>query len=165
MDLIRALSGQYRGNLAMLRQCITDVDERTWLGGTHPRTFWRICYHALYYTHLYLMPTEHDFVRWEKHRDCTDLWDEEGTNPPEVEPYTQSEMLEYLDCLDSKIVEFVSALDLTSTESGFSWYPKLEKLDHQILNVRHLGIHLGQLSELAMQGGVDEIQWKTRVPR
>ncbi len=165
MDLIRALAGQYRANLAMLRQCVTESDEATWLGGEHPRTLWRVCYHALYYTHLYLMPTEHDFVPWEKHRPCTDLWDEEGVLPPLLEPYTQTEMLEYLDWLDGKIVEFVSALDLESPESGFSWYPNLQKIDHQILNIRHLGIHLGQISERAMLGGVDEIQWKTRIPR
>ncbi|MCA0360488.1 MAG: hypothetical protein LCH41_05490 [Armatimonadetes bacterium] len=165
MDLIRALSGQYRANLAMLRQCLMESDEATWLGGEHPRTMWRICYHALYYTHLYLMPTEHDFVPWDKHRPCTDLWDEEGVLPPLLEPYTQTEMLEYLDWLDGKIVEFVSALDLESQESGFSWYPNLQKLDHQILNIRHLGIHLGQISERAMLGGVDEIHWKTRIPR
>ncbi len=161
MEVKRALIGQYRAALAMLRQTIADVPEVTWLAGRHPRNFWRIAYHALFYTHLYAMPTEHDFVAWTKHSDCTDLWDE-----PEVkEPYTQSEVLEYLDFIDAHIGDWVQALDLDSQESGFSWYPDLQKLDHQMVNLRHLAGHAGQLAELAMNGGVDEVAWSTRVPR
>jgi len=39
-------------------------------------------------------------------------------------------------------------------ESGFSWY-SIPKLDHQLLNLRHLQGHVGQLSELVMATGAD----------
>jgi hypothetical protein len=145
----------------MTRQCLSDCPEGTWLAGHHPRNFWRIAYHALFYTHLYAMPTEHDFVPWEKHREVTVLWE----NPPVEEPYTKEELLSYLDYIDANIEAWVDNLDLESTESGFSWYPNLEKLDHQILNIRHLAGHMGQLSELVMSDGVSEIDWCTRNPR
>lgn len=157
----RALKGQYRAGLAMLRQTITDCSEETWLSGTHPRTYWRIAYHALFYTHLYAMQTEHDFVAWEKQRECADLWGE----PPVLPPYTQSEVIEYLDFIDSNIETWVDNLDLNANDSGFHWYDPIEKLDHQLLNVRHLAGHVGQLSELAMQAGLEDFKWSTRVPR
>lgn len=162
MDIKRALKGQYRAGLKMLRQCIADASEDLWASGGHPRTYWRIAYHAVFYTHLYLMPTKEDFQPWDKHRDgATDLWED----PPVIEPYSQVELLEYLDWLDANVSDFVDRLDLESPESGFEWYPNIEKLDHQILNIRHLAGHMGQLSELAMRGGIEEIDWSTRVPR
>ncbi len=157
----RALTGQYRAALAMLRETIEKCPPEVWLGGEHPRTFWRIAYHALFYTHLYAMQTEHDFVKWEKHKDCTDLW----KNPPIVEPFTQPELLEYLDFIDQNITGWVEKLDIETPECGFSWYKSIEKLDHQILNIRHLAGHAGQLAEVVMRAGVDEINWSTRVPR
>jgi hypothetical protein len=161
MDIKRALKGQYRAGLAMLRQTISKCSSEVWVSGTHPRTYWRIAYHALFYTHLYAMQTEHDFVAWDKHRECTDLW----RNPPELESYTQAELLEYLDFIDSSIEAWVDQLDLEADDSGFSWYEKIEKIDHQLLNIRHLAGHMGQLSELAMNNGVEEIEWSTRIPR
>lgn len=163
MPLKRAITGQYRASLAMLRETIELCPVATWEGGTHPRNFWRIAYHALHFTHLYLMPSPEEFVRWELHRDCTDLWND--ANPPVVEPYTQAEILEYLDYIDSSVSGWVDRLDLESMQSGFSWYPNLPKLDHQILTIRHLAGHAGQLSELIMQAGIEEIKWITRVPR
>jgi hypothetical protein len=108
------------------------------------------------------MPTAEDFVPWELHRDCTDLWITE--KPSIVEPYSKAQLLEYLDFIDASISGWVERLDLDSQESGFSWYPNLPKLDHQLLNLRHLAGHAGQLSELLMQAGA-EIKWSTRVPR
>ena len=157
----RALIGQYRAALAMLRDTLTQCPEVAWTKGDHPRNFWRIAYHALYYTHLYAMPSEADFVPWEKHRPCTDLWE----NPPVLEAYTKPELLEYLEFIDSNIQAWVLNLDLDSPETGISWYKNMEKLDHQILNIRHLAGHVGQLSELVMLAGVDEVSWSSRVPR
>ena len=163
MPIKRALKGQYRAALAMLRQTIELCPAETWLAGDHSRNFWRIAYHALHFTHCYSMPTAEDFVTWELHRDCTDLWDD--ANPPVLEPYTKEEILDYLNFIDESISGWVDRLDLDSQESGFSWYPNLPKLDHQLLNLRHLAGHAGQLSELVMQAGVHEIKWSTRVPR
>ena len=154
MDKIKnALIGQYRGTLAMLYDAMNKCPEDLWLEGKHPRNFWRIAYHAIHYTHLYLMQTEADFVPWEKHIETAkDVW-EEG-NPPVLEPYTKQELLGYLDYVYDHVEEWVARLDLETDDPGFHWY-KIPKMDHQILNVRHLGGHVGQLSELLMARGID----------
>src|SRR5580658_6594217 len=81
MNIKSALKGQYHAGLAMLRQCVERCPADVWTSGTHPRTFWRIAYHAIFYTHLYLGQNEQAFRQWEKHRDCGGLWAE-----PPVEP-------------------------------------------------------------------------------
>lgn len=156
MEVQRALKGQYGAGLAMLRECIQLCPDDLWASGVHPRTFWRIAYHALFYTHLYLMPTEKAFVAWEKHHDqARILWDddEEGV-PPQETTYTQKDLLEYLDFIHTSMPNWVDALDLNAPTSGFSWY-RIPKLDHQFVNLRHLGIHVGQLQELLYAHGIE----------
>ncbi len=154
MDVKAALKGQYHAGLAMLRNGIEQCPSDLWEAGEHPRTFWRIAYHVLFYTHLYLMPEEAAFEPWARHRpDVRRLWTDDSV-PPLDPPYTQGELLEYLDLIDRNVDAWVDALDLSSPSSGFSWY-SIPKLDHQILNVRHLGVHVGQLEELLMARGID----------
>jgi hypothetical protein len=157
-----ALTGQYRAGLAMLRAAVEACPDDLWAEGEHPRTTWRIVYHALFYTHLYLMSDEVAFRPWEKHRPhARILWedDEEGM-PPRDDFYSQTDLLGYLDWIDERVATWVEALDLESPESGFPWYP-IPKLDHQILNVRHLQGHVGQVSELLMARGF-ETPWVAR---
>lgn len=147
----------------MLRQCVERCPQDVWVSGTHPRNFWRIAYHAVFFGHLYLMQGEAAFVPWEHHRaSATDLWD--ATNTPVIEPYAREEVIEYIDWLDSQVEPVVDGLDLDSKDSGFSWYPDMAKLDHELMSIRHIQGHVGQLSELLMAHGVDT-DWCRRVPR
>lgn len=159
MDVPAALSRQYKAGLVMLADVIDKCPDELWVSGTHPRTFWRIAYHACFYTHLYLQPEEAAFQPWDKHRDCSGLWPED--NDPIEEPFSRAEMNDYVDFLYGQVDSFLSRLDLDSRESGFSWYPSFPKLDHQILTVRHLQGHVGQLSEILMQHGIDT-GWNSR---
>ncbi len=146
----------------MLRQSIERCPDDVWAAGAHPRTFWRVTYHTLYYTHLYLMPKLEDFKEWDQHQNQAKiLWDddEDGIPPMEV-TYTQADMLEYLDQIDGNLAAWLDAIDFDSPESGFYWY-KIPKLDHQILNVRHLGVHVGQLQELLYAQDID-LDWVSR---
>jgi hypothetical protein len=159
-EIKRALKGQYHAGLAMLRQAVEKCPEDLWLAGTHPRNTWRIAYHALYYTHLYLQTREEAFVPWAKHREHVPaLWDDELESPPVVPPYSKADILEYLELVDAGVDGWVEALDLASQDPGFWWY-KIPKLDHQILNVRHLGGHVGQIWELVFSRGID-LDWVT----
>lgn len=155
MDIRSALKGQYHAGLAMLRETVDLCPEDMWFSGRHPRQYWRIAYHATFYTHLYLAQNEKSFKKWEKGRDeCRSL----AEGPPGVESYSKAEILEYVDLLDSHVDSAVDALDLESPETGFYWYPNMTKLDHQLLNLRHLQGHVGQLSELLMANGM-ETNW------
>jgi hypothetical protein len=161
MDVQAALTGQYRAGLGMLRQCIERCPDEVWASGEHPRQFWRIAYHALFYTHLYLMPRLEDFEPWEKHQgQARALWLDDEEPPVNETTYSREEVLEYLSSVEERVSDWVAALGLSSTESGFYWY-KIPKLDHQVLNVRHLGVHVGQLQELLYARGVD-LDWMGR---
>ncbi len=147
----------------MLRECIELCPDDLWEAGEHPRTFWRIAYHALYYAHLYSMKDEAAFHPWEKHQDqARTLWDDDEDGvPPWETTYSRAEMLQYLGWVQENVSGWLDDVDLASLDSGFSWY-SIPKLDHMILNVRHLQGHVGQLSELLMSRGI-EASWVSRV--
>lgn len=152
MDARNALKRQNRAALAMLRQVVERCPDDTWIAGTHPRTFWRIAYHAAAYAHLYLFPDLASFQPWAKHRlESTYL---EGDTPV-VEPYSKSEMLECIDGIISDIDPRLDAIDLEAESCGFTWYPTVSRLELQILSLRHLHGHIGQLSEILLANGVD----------
>lgn len=146
----------------MLRETVEICPEELWKSGEHPRAYWRIAYHATFYTHLYMMQNMESFRKWEKGRDeCRSL----AEGPEGVEAYSKSDILEYVDLLDSHVDAAVDALDLDSSETGFSWYPNMAKLDHQLMNLRHLQGHVGQLSELLMANGIETTWMGIRGPR
>ena len=152
MNLQAALSTQYKAALLMLRQAVERCPDEIWTGREHPRNPWRIAYHAVFFVHLYLMPNLDAFVPWEKHRENADtLW----ATPPKIEPYTQAELIAYIDEVYGKVDEFLAALDFDAQDSGFDWYPNFPKLDHVILGVRHIQGHVGQLSEILFEQGID----------
>ena len=164
MEIRDALKEQLHAGLGMLRQCVERCPDDLWTAGEHPRTYWRVAFHAVYFTHLYLGQGEDAFVPWPgRTADTEGMWQE----PWDLEPYelpgdaavaTPAQMLAYLAFVDGLVDTTVDGLDLDSDESGFSWYQKVSKLSHELLNLRHLQGHVGQLSELLMARGID-IDW------
>ncbi len=142
----------------MLREAIEKCPDEVWEGGTHPRNPWRIAFHALFYTHLYLMPNQEAFEPWAKNRKmCRVLWDDDE-EPAPIEPaYSKAELIEYLQLVKENLDEWIDALDLEAPDCGIPWYD-MPKLDHQLLTLRHLGIHLGQIQELVFAAGGD-LNW------
>ena len=165
MDLKNAMAGQFRAGLAMLRECVERCPDDLWSATVDkpPRTFWRIAYHAAFYTHFYLAQTQSDFTPWSKHvRHAVMTFADEGQElPPEGTVYTQADVMGFIDHLSDRIDGMLDALDLASPESGFPWYPDFPKLDHVLLTLRHLGVHVGQLQELLFARGV-EPDWVSR---
>jgi hypothetical protein len=144
----------------MLRQCVERAPDEAWTQGEHPRQTWRIAYHAAAYAHLYLFPNLASFQPWSKHRlDCTYL---EG-EAPHAEPYTKEELLECIDHIDSEVNSRLDAIDLEADSCGFTWYPSVTRVELQILSLRHLHGHIGQLSEILLSHGVDT-DWKGPAP-
>ncbi len=67
--------------------------------------------------------------------------------PPKTgRPYTKAEVLAYWSICGSLVDDAVDALDLTDPQSGFSWY-KVPKMEHQIVNIRHIQYHQAQLAD------------------
>lgn len=155
MDLRRALKNQHHAALSMMRQAVQVCPPDLWLGGEHPRSTWRIVFHAAAYVHLYLYPNLEAWNRWEHHRQsCTYLeGDAEAT-----EPYTQAQLAQYVDLIDQEVDERIDALDLDEAWCGFSWYPEVTRGELLILSLRHLHGHLGQVHERLIARGLD-VEW------
>ena len=157
MNVQAALKGQYHAALAMLKQAIEQCPNDLWDGGGYPVPFWRVVYHTLYATHLYLQQNEQAFHPWEHHREGhQDLpWPpDSGTKIDD--PYTKAQMLDYWRLCDAMIHTDVDRLDLDAEESGFSWHKTMPKLEHQIHNIRHIQHHAALLAgRLRLANGTD----------
>jgi hypothetical protein len=86
------------------------------------------------------------------------LWVDLNQEVPPVETtYTQVELLEYVAFVETSVQGWLREMDLEAQTSGFSWY-SVPKLDHQFVNLRHLGVHIGQLQERLMEQRI-ETEW------
>jgi hypothetical protein len=157
MDATSVIQSQYLAALAMLEQAVQKCPASVWDDAQDKNRFWLFAFHTLFFTHLYLQPTEEEFVRWHKHR-------EEVDNEPFVgEPYTPAEILEYIDFCRDQVAQQLPKLDYTAP-SGFSWLP-FNKLELQFYNIRHIQHHTGELYErLGTRAGV-ELRWVGKWPR
>ena len=52
----------------------------------------------------------------------------------------------------------VDVMDLTSPECGFSWY-RVSKLEHQLVNLRHLQHHTAQLADRLRTATDMHVRW------
>lgn len=160
MESLRsALKGQYHACLAMLREAVETCPEEIWHGGRPPRQFWRLAYHTLYYTNMYLEDCADDFAEWDKHRD--EVESDAEREKLDAAPYSKDEILEYLTLVQERVDARVDAMDLEAAECGIPWY-KMPKLDHQFVNIRHVQEHVGQLRDRLLEAGIDQ-KWVGRV--
>lgn len=150
MNYQQIIRSQYLATLEMLKQVIEQCPETLWNDPADKNKFWHVAYHALFYVHFYLHPTEKDFRPWAKQRKAHDL-------AQTADPYSREEVLEYLAFCQQQVEEKVPQLDLDA-ESGFSWLP-FNKAELQIYNIRHLQQHAGELMErLGSRAGL-EVDW------
>ena len=152
-QLRSVLKSQYHASLAMLREAVERCPDTTWYDTTPTNAFWQIAYHALFFAQFYMQPDEHTFVAWARHQanvqnpdGIAGEPDPKSTRPLIPQPYSRADVLAYWDYCDQQVDEWVEALDLTRKDSGFSWY-SVSKLEHQIVNIRHIQHHAAQLAD------------------
>ena len=147
MSIQDIIKSQYRASLEMLRESIVKCSDTLWVDPAYKNKFWHIAYHALFYTHLYLQEDGRTFVPWSKHRQEYEFLGPFPWPPhkePNIgEPYSQEDVLEYLEVCQNEVGGRVSSLNLEAA-SGFDWLP-FDKLELQFYNIRHLQHHTGQL--------------------
>jgi len=148
-SILQSIERQYRASLAMLGEAIERCPESLWIAEEHKNRYWHVAYHAVFYTHFYLHPTEGDFRAWVKHQQ-----DSQYLGPPPrasegarkiPRPYSKADVLEYHELCRAEVEAKVRTLDL-GAPSGFSWLP-FSKLELQFYNIRHLQHHTGQLAD------------------
>lgn len=164
MNLRSVLKSQYHASLKTLWHAIDRCPETMW---NDPQdgvaTFWRVAYHTLYYTHIYLMQDEHAFVPRDGDREVArylDLY--EGTDHDAIRacpPYSREQILEYWAYCDALVDTSLDTLDLEVADSGFRWYPKMTKLEHQLINLRHIQHHAAALGARLRRATGESLPW------
>ena len=155
------IKSQFLAALEMLAQAVTQCPEELWADPEDRNQFWNIAYHALFYTHLYLQPTEEDFRPWEKHVEGLHFFDPQTMSSTDGDekglPYSKEDLLTYLDFCRQVVRDRVPDTDLEA-ESGFDWI-SFDKLQLQFYNIRHIQHHVGELYErLGTRAGI-EVRW------
>jgi hypothetical protein len=165
------LKSQYHAGLAMLREAIERCPDDVWLNTQHHNAFWQIAYHCLFFTHLYLQSDEAAFRPWAEHQSevqhpdgIADAPRPGSTLPLIPKPYTRAQALAYWDHCDRMVDAAVDALDLHNPQCGFPWY-KMSKLEHQMVNLRHLQHHAAQLADRLRAAQDIGIRWRGAGPR
>lgn len=155
-----AISSQYLAALEMLRRAIERCPPELWDDHRYENRYWHIAYHTLFYTQLYLQPTERDFTPWVGHRELYNFLGPVPWPPHERpvigEPYRRDELLACLEFCRAEVGRRLPGLD-PSAPSGFPWLP-MRKLELQLYSIRHIQHHAGQLIErlrMATGRGVD----------
>ncbi|MGH9687967.1 MAG: DinB family protein [Candidatus Acidiferrales bacterium] len=165
LDLKLPLKRQYHAALAMMRETIERCPDDVWLASDHKNAFWQIAYHALFITHLYLQQDEAAFRPWSQHQG--DVQNPDGiAGPPDPnsglplipKPYTKAQALEYWKFCDQLIDDAIDKLDLENPECGFRWY-HMSKLEHQLVNLRHVQHHTAQLADRLRSAANIGIDW------
>ena len=159
MTLNEAIAGQFHSTLKMLAQAIELCPEPLWLAasGQSPNRTWHLAYHALFYIHFYLSPSDSDFVAWQHHRPDYNFlvgipW-KPGFKPQIDQPYTQAELLAYAEFVHAEIDRRTADFN-PDAPSGFSWLP-FNQLGVHLYNLRHAAHHTGQLIErLRVEAGI-----------
>ena len=159
MHTKKIIQTQMLAALEMLKRAIEKCPEMLWLSNEYKNPFWHVAFHTLYYTHLYLQPSEADFNPWEGLRKA-DAYLDEKRKASDLTPCSKETLLAYTDFCQRQVIQQVEALDLEAG-SGFRWLP-FSKLELQLYNLRHLQQHTGELCERLGSRGEFEVDWVWR---
>lgn len=155
-----AITSQYQAALAMFRSALAAVPAGRWDHPDDLNSTWRVAYHALYFTHLYLTGSLDDFVMWSG----TSLPLDRETEPIELPAGTPApsvdEVLAYADAIEAMLPSLVGRTPYDGP-SGFFWI-HISRFEHHLYNIRHLMQHTGQLTERARANGGGGTAWSGR---
>lgn len=156
------VSSQIRAALRMLRFAIEACPDELWDRESDHNRFWVLAYHTLYFTHLYLSPSEEEFEPFERQVSGhggygkTDLGN--WLDLTAADAFNKTDVLAYCDHIDARVSELVVSTPFDA-ESGFSWL-KFSKGEAHLYNLRHIQHHAGQLTErLRQEAGISSGKW------
>jgi hypothetical protein len=138
----QTLVGQYEASLAMFNQCLAACPEEHWDGKIANGPFRWVAYHTLFFTDLYLTPTEHQFTLRDLHQRGGD-----EREPVASSGLSKEDTLSYVPICRQKVHESIAdeTAETLAGPSGFSWYPCTRGELH-VISIRHIQHHAGQLS-------------------
>lgn len=121
-----AIQSQYLAALKMLREAIVKCPAAAWDAAEDKDRVWFKVQHALYWTHRFLQTVDRGFARWKGHR-----------RPDPKTPVSRADMLQYLEFIQSQLVERNSGAGAV----------RAERLETAIAGIRHIQQHTGELFE------------------
>lgn len=156
-----AIVSQYLAALGMLRESIASMPHELWNDPAYENRTWRIAYHVLFYTHLYLSSSQRAFVPWERAIADAEVAGRRGHPPFDVPVIgglnAIDEILEYQGIVESMVPNAVAALPFDAP-SGFEWIP-LTRFELHLYNIRHVQHHAAQLIERRRATGAPGVDW------
>jgi hypothetical protein len=152
-----ALVSQYQAALAMFRNAVGAVPAARWNDAADINVTWKLAYHVLFFTHLYLSASEEAFEPWERAIPGFDVREDPLLAPADTTPYTVADILAYADAIEAMLPTLVPVTPYDGP-SGFSWL-RIARFEHHVRNIRHLQHHAGQISERARAAGGDGLEW------
>ena len=156
-----SLLSQHLAALQMMEDVVEEISDDLWLSDDQVNPTWQIVYHSLFFYRLYLHQSLQDFQHWEGHRKGAQnlVLDPDYSRPT---PYSRDEMKGFIEDCRRFTKQQLAILDINSTESGFEWY-QVPKVEHLIVNVRHLQHHVGQLQDRLRNTESKGISWTRSV--
>jgi len=155
------VSSQIQAALKMLRSSIEACPDNLWNREADANPFWVIAYHSLYFTHLYLSPSEDEFAPYQRqvtgHASFgkADLGDWRDLTHSDT--FNKTDVLAYCDYISQRVANLVESTPFDSP-SGFDWL-KFSKAEAHLYNLRHIQHHAGQLSERLRQEADLGVRW------
>jgi len=152
---------EYNAALKMLLDTVVKCPDELWESVEYENAFWRIAYHALFYTALYLSESPDKFVPWDKHILNYNSLD---TVTHDQQPiiinavYLKNDIIDYAGCISDSLENMVSDKN-NNEQCGFSWI-RMNRLQLHLYNIRHLQHHVGQLTERLHRAGIKGIKWE-----
>jgi hypothetical protein len=158
----KELISQYKNALRMLANTIGLCPKKLWDDAiNYENTYWRIVYHTLFYTSLYLAEDADRFTPWEKHEpnyNRLGKLTDDGETIIVTTHYSKAELSNYLQTIVLRLDENIDGHNFTAP-SGFYWLP-MNKLELYLYNLRHIQHHTGQLVERLHGNGVKGVAWR-----
>ena len=148
--IVEVLKLQYGKALNLMQKAVEQFDTALWLDGdNYGDPAWRIAYHGLFYTNLYLAPTAADLVPWpgekKEQQRLKGGRDSLREAPAADEPYTREEILQFIShirvLLEGYLDDFRPEQDCWP-----DWYDE-NRMEFHLNNLRHLQHHIGALVE------------------
>lgn len=150
---------QYEAALAMLGQCIEKCPEDSWSGPVCDFSFRHVCFHALFFTDLYLCGNEEKFRAQPFHSDNAEFFDgyQELRMDSGQSTATRPAIVKYLHHCRDLAGTIVNSETESSLQAAcdFPWLD-FSRAEQHVYNIRHIHHHAAQLSlKLRIDHGID----------
>ena len=154
---------QIRAALKMLRAAIEACPDSLWNRESDDNRFWVLAYHALFFAHLYLFPSEDAFEPWEAQIEGhpqmgrEHLGDWTKLQPEDL--YTKSDVLTYCTYVEGLVSDRVETTPFDEPIDFYWMRQPCKQSELHLYNLRHIQHHAGQLSERLRQTTGRGIDW------